>query len=274
VALFVCNPPCFRSNFLCVETARIDRIIASERLAHRTWPCRAQEKLGDWILRENDGFTRRANSCLAFGDPGMAPGCAIARVEAWYRSRDLEPCIKVCHGVQQGLDASLAERGWTVATPTFVLSKDIPEPAPLGPEFVINPSPSGNWLSHLARWDKESPDMAALHAALARRIPRAGFASWQADGEILALAVATLDANASHFYDLVVREDLRGRGIGRRFMESLLSWTRTQEASLVCLQVLESNEVARNLYARMGFVEHHRYHYRVGQSNATSTRGC
>ncbi|MBK9578913.1 MAG: GNAT family N-acetyltransferase [Fibrobacterota bacterium] len=257
-----------------MEIAPIDRIIACELLTHRTWPSRAQEHLGDWILRENEGFTRRANSCLALGDPGMALGYAVGRVEAWYRHRAVEPCIKVCEGVQEGLDTLLDERRWDFATPTRVLSIEALEAFTISPEFVIEESPSESWLLHLARWDGEAPEKAALHASLARRIPCAGFASWQREGEILAVAVAALEEDASHFYDLVVREDVRGQGIGRRFMESLLGWTRSQGASKAFLQVLDSNETAKRLYAHIGFVEHHRYHYRVAPGEAGPTCGC
>ncbi|MBK8803195.1 MAG: GNAT family N-acetyltransferase [Fibrobacteres bacterium] len=257
-----------------METASIDRIAFCEHLAHRTWPSRTQENIGAWILRENEGFTRRANSCLALGDPGMAQGCAIDRVEAWYRQRGLEPCIKVCSAAPDSLDGFLESRGWILANPALVLSKELPAAARMAPDFVITDVPEARWLAHLAAWDGESADKATLHADLARRIPRAGFASWRSGEEIHAVATVALDPTSAHLYDLVVREDLRGRGIGGGFLESLLSWAKDQGADRAYLQVLESNERARRLYAKMGFAEHHRYHYRVGQTTARVSCGC
>ncbi len=41
-----------------------------ERRAALGWRAPEEERLGDWLLRAADGFTGRANSALANGDPG------------------------------------------------------------------------------------------------------------------------------------------------------------------------------------------------------------
>lgn len=251
----------------------MDSIVSVEGLAHRTWPASLQDHVGDWILRANGGFTRRANSCLALGDPGLGIGCAISKVVSWYQSQEVEPCIKVA-GNPEALDRELASRGWKVATPTRVL--EIPTLASSSPpeEFSVSFQPDSSWLELLSRWDGEDPGKAAQHAHLLSRMPRAGYARWTHNGEILAVAVASLEAERCHLYDLVVREDRRGKGIGRTFFQSLLSWCHSEGARRAFLQVLESNDGARRLYERMGFSEHHRYHYRVAPGGSSPTSGC
>ena len=41
-----------------------------ELLAARGWRGTEEARLGDWLLRAGGGFTGRANSALALGDPG------------------------------------------------------------------------------------------------------------------------------------------------------------------------------------------------------------
>ncbi|CAM5733398.1 hypothetical protein SFUMM280S_04446 [Streptomyces fumanus] len=41
------------------------------RITARAWPPVESERLGGWELRAAAGFTRRANSVLPLGDPGM-----------------------------------------------------------------------------------------------------------------------------------------------------------------------------------------------------------
>ncbi|MGC5411252.1 GNAT family N-acetyltransferase, cg3035/Rv0428c family, partial [Streptomyces sp. DT225] len=57
------------------------------RVTARAWQPVESEPLGDWLLRASAGFTRRANSVLPLGDPGMPLGEALARVREWYAER-------------------------------------------------------------------------------------------------------------------------------------------------------------------------------------------
>lgn len=249
-------------------------ILASELLAHRTWPCRDQQTLGDWILREADGFTRRANSCLALGDPGVPLDAAIDAVDAWYRARDLEPCVKMCPGAPDGLDGLLCSRGWSIATPSLVLRRDLSrDPLAPPPEFSASSAPEADWLRTISLWDGESSEKAAHHGELASRIHDAGFLRWTVSGALLAVGVVSMDGYEAFLYDVVVHPNARGRGIGRAFCTATLGWARSRGIRAMSLQVLESNTIARALYASLGFAEHHRYHYRV-TIGAKPTCGC
>lgn len=256
------------------EAARVEKVTALEALAHRTWPCRKQEGLGGWLLREADGFTRRANSCLSLGDPGMPLADAVDRVEAWYRERDLEPCIKFTSAAPDGLDDLLAERVWKVATPSLVLRRDLSqELSPLPPEFSASAIPDSDWLRTVSLWDGETPDKARRHRELAQRVHTAGFLRWTTPEGMLAVGLVSMDGVDSFLYDAVVHPERRGRGIGRSFCRAAMDWATRCGTRSMALQVLESNAAARALYTSLGFAEHHRYHYRVA-SCTKPTCGC
>jgi ribosomal protein S18 acetylase RimI-like enzyme len=63
---------------------------------------------------------------------------------------------------------------------------------------------------------------------------------------------------------VTVDERYRRRGLATAVMAALASWGRDRGARSCLLQVVESNEPALALYERLGFTEHHRYHYRLG----------
>ena len=63
---------------------------------------------------------------------------------------------------------------------------------------------------------------------------------------------------------VTVDESARRRGLGTAVMAALGSWARGRGAHSCLLQVASSNAGALALYARLGFTEHHRYHYRLG----------
>jgi hypothetical protein len=59
------------------------------RIAARAWQPVEREPLGAWELRASAGFTRRANSVLPLGDPGLPLDEALGAVRRWYAARGL-----------------------------------------------------------------------------------------------------------------------------------------------------------------------------------------
>ena len=76
-------------------------------------------------------------------------------------------------------------------------------------------------------------------------------------GEVVGYAVADATPNfgrdIGHLKDLAVRPDARGSGIGRTLLRTTLARLRDRGVAVVKLEVRESNEVARSLYATEGF---------------------
>ncbi|MCZ9340274.1 GNAT family N-acetyltransferase, partial [Streptomyces sp. TRM76130] len=103
------------------------------RVASRGWRPVESERLGDWELRAavdpvprgapgeaaagcRAGFTRRANSVLPLGDPGLPLDDALTAVRRWYDDRGLPAYVQTAtgaEGTQETLCAELARRGWT-----------------------------------------------------------------------------------------------------------------------------------------------------------------
>ena len=68
-------------------------IPALEAAAAGGWRPAEEAALGGWLLRAAEGFTGRANSALAVGDPGLPLAAATAKVRDWYRARGLPAMI-------------------------------------------------------------------------------------------------------------------------------------------------------------------------------------
>ncbi len=120
-----------------------------------------------WRLRAAQGFTGRANSVLALGDPGLPLDDAVDQVERWYAARGLPPRFAVpwplsvrrleadgeLTGVDTDFDRMLAGRGYRLAAPTLVLTGAAREVAvaatPVGgaPAGVrLDDRPDDGWL--------------------------------------------------------------------------------------------------------------------------------
>ena len=74
------------------------------------------------------------------------------------------------------------------------------------------------------------------------------------NGEVLGYAGAWVILDESHITNIAVREDARGRGIGKRLTAELLQVLSNLGAGYATLEVRVSNERAQNLYKSLGFI--------------------
>ena len=74
------------------------------------------------------------------------------------------------------------------------------------------------------------------------------------NGEVLGYAGAWVILDESHITNIAVREESRGRGLGRRLTAELLQILSNLGAAYATLEVRVSNERAQHLYKSLGFV--------------------
>lgn len=75
-----------------------------------------------------------------------------------------------------------------------------------------------------------------------------------ADGELLGYLLALRGFEELHLLNLTVRPSAHGRGHARAMLEWLVQACRQEDARRLWLEVRESNERARRIYERFGFV--------------------
>ena len=97
-------------------------------------------------------------------------------------------------------------------------------------------------------WSRES-----FRQELTRNVA-ARYVVAEENGEILGYAGAWVILDESHITNIAVREDARGRGIGRKLTAELLQILSNLGACYATLEVRVSNERAQNLYKSLGFV--------------------
>jgi len=73
------------------------------------------------------------------------------------------------------------------------------------------------------------------------------------DATVIATAMAGEDGHRGWVYYLAVREDARGRGLGRAMMAAAEDWLRARGAVKVQLMVRESNAGVIGFYEALGY---------------------
>ncbi|MFH1511797.1 MAG: ribosomal protein S18-alanine N-acetyltransferase [Bacillota bacterium] len=73
------------------------------------------------------------------------------------------------------------------------------------------------------------------------------------DGTVIGYAGAWLIFEEGHITNVAVREDCRGRGVGRRLTEALIQYAANLGVKYMTLEVRKSNLTAQGMYRKLGF---------------------
>jgi N-acetylglutamate synthase len=241
-----------------------------ERAAAPGWRAVEEERLGGWLLRAAAGFTGRANSALAAGDPGRPLPDAVDAVRRWYAARGLPAMIAVPYPTgrpaDSPLDSLLAGLGWTVrADAATVMTAD---PASVarraGREAVrvdVDADPDQAWLR---RYHYRGQDLPPIAIRVLTSAPWRGFASVRVDGETIAIGRVAGGGDWAGLSAVEVDPACRRRGLGTAVTVELARHAADRGGFRhLYLQVSDDNSAARALYQTLGFADHHGYHYRV-----------
>ena len=236
---------------------------ALQRICAAGWVAPDHEQLGDWLLRAASGFTSRANSVLATGDPGVPLRAALDQVEGYYRDRGLIPLAQVVDGSTRmdelgglGWESRPGSPGALVLMASVAQARRVlPAGAGVG-DVVLLDEPTDAWLRLYGR--------AADHPeAVVRSVLTGGdtvvFAQLGSPAMSIGRAVVTGDWVG--LYAVEVAAGHRRRGAGSAVTSALLTWGASLGALSAYLQTLEDNAAAAGLFSRFGFETHHAYRY-------------
>ncbi|SEQ91554.1 Ribosomal protein S18 acetylase RimI [Lachnospiraceae bacterium NE2001] len=240
------------------------------------------EEYKDLELRFSKGYTSRANSIRLMSDPIEEIDSEVeeklAYAEAEYAKRGLPTIFKLTDADKTFSDY-LESRGYTVNQPTDVMMLtlngadyllkvsenvknmvnsivSIPGDVNLGttPEDWFEP-----YFEFEEMTDKTQQELCKLvHSNVT--IDKTYIKILQ-EGRVVAVASLATEDGYSLLHNVVVDPTFRGQGLGKKLCYTAISASKSQEADYSYLQVIESNEVALNLYKKLGYEKLYTYWY-------------
>ncbi|WP_329335054.1 GNAT family N-acetyltransferase [Streptomyces sp. NBC_00663] len=231
-------------------------------VATRAWRPVESERLGEWELRAASGFTRRANSVLPVGDPGLPLDDALDAVRRWYGAHGLPAYVQTAtgaEGTQELLCAELERRGWVreVTAELWIGALAPIADRAEGAGVELSRDVDEAWL---ARYQRKGVSEVALKVLSSG--PSVWFAQVPGSGDVpAAIGRCVVDGRWASFAAVEVGPEQRRRGLATEVMAALARRALDEGASAAWLQVEEENAGARALYAGMGFAAHHAYHH-------------
>jgi len=244
-----------------------------EEAALSAWPALRQHLVDGAVLRVADGHTKRANSINPLYPSERSPARHRELAETAFAALGRPPLWRLTPLAPAGLGEVLDRAGYSVFEESVVETRALapgdfaPDPAGavLARATDAPPGTDGEcWLDANIRLGGAPAGARATLAAMLDRVPPpAGFVALVEGGRIAATAMVAVQDRLAGLFEVVVDPAGRGRGLGARVVASAYAWAAEAEARHAYLQVTAANAAARRLYARLGFAESHRYHYRA-----------
>ncbi len=218
------------------------RVTTREAESHAAplWPRVDRTPLGEWELRFDPAPVgrprKRANSCLAIGDPGVPIDRAAAAVVAHYRERDRPALVQV--EADSGVDRALTDLGWTPVSGDAALL-----------------------LGSLARARRLLPhNDLPVTVTVTYDDPRAQ-SRYLIGESVIGSAEAAYDGDWLGVHSLEVNEAHRRQGIGNALLAELIDFGAERGCLTLWLHVELDNAPALAMYEALGLEVHHTCRY-------------
>ncbi|HZH51040.1 MAG TPA: GNAT family N-acetyltransferase [Microvirga sp.] len=239
-------------------------ILGLECRLMNAWPSFEYQAYDGWILRVAAGYTKRANSATPLRPGATLDEETLDYMTARFVEANVRPTFRL-NGLQASeADGLLERRGFREIEPTHVLAAPVDGDCEEDSEVALESQASKHWVRGASEaYGGDKTDDAALSGIVSRIRQKAAFATLRLDERPVAWGLGVVERGYVGLYDIVVSPDLRGIGLGRRVVLSLMAWGCSQGAHTAYLQVREENEIARSLYGALGFRLAYRYTHRI-----------
>jgi ribosomal protein S18 acetylase RimI-like enzyme len=250
-------------------------VLSFEERGFNAWPAPRNVYFGGWVFRLGGGYTKRANSANALGarhelraesvnawTPARGFDEVRAQAERFYALNGQPAIFRLTPLAGPDADPALAAAGYERLDPSTVMTAPL-DAAREEPCVRIEAGATPAWLNGIAAAQGVAPSHRLIHDRIVQAIALpAAFAAVYVGGQTAGFGLGVGERGAVGLFDIVVRPEFRGQGLGRALTRALMAWGREGGAETAYLQVNDANRVARALYENLGFRAAYSYHYR------------
>jgi ribosomal protein S18 acetylase RimI-like enzyme len=239
---------------------------------------REQLWVDGWLVRFAAGKAKRARSIQPAAPGRLTIEAKLARCRTVFAAAELPLIVRITRFAEPpGLDAHLAGLGMARFDDSLVMALTSLDEFDDDNDHLRH---GGDSASEAVTFEAVDPtafaeSIGAARGSSARErashadrlanapVPHHAIVVRDAREGVVAGGQVAVEATLGGLYDIFTIAEARGRGLGKRVCRHLLAHARRRGASAAYLQVDAGNDVARRLYARLGFRDAYPYHYRA-----------
>jgi len=243
-----------------------EKILLYEELSMNAHPALQTQFYDGWVLRFANGYTKRANSINPLYSSGVDLKTKIIECEKRYAMYNLPAVYKLTVAADPNLDRLLAEQGYDITEDSaYVMGMDLQSKNFSAGDCELTRQIGDAWLNSYFELSEctDKAKMATARLIFENTKNALIFGRVFKSGIPVACGAVVIERGFAGFLNIVVDKKHRGKGYGTEICESLLSVSKDLGAHTAYLQVIQNNNVAVNLYSKIGYKTIYPYWYRV-----------
>ena len=254
---------------------KIDEIRTLEKKAANGWMAFETHEYDGWEMRFGNGYTGRANSVSVFEDSTKRLEDKVVYCENLYKAQGL-PCNFKVTDADKELSEYLLNRGYKVVTPSDVMILDtdseefakvlsdegIADNAEAFKDVIFSDEPA-DWFDPYFEFEgftdeKKIETYKQFHANT--KVTKL-YVTLMHEGKVAAVASCAIEGEYSLLHNVIVDKKYRGLGLGKKLCLAAILKSKELGAKYSYLQVIKDNDVAVNLYNKLGYKKVYEYCY-------------
>ncbi len=247
------------------ETVEFGLVRRFEAAGFRAWPAASVHYDGTWLIRLTAGHpAKRLNSVNPL-DPNDSHNLQdrIERARRRFEAYGRPLVFRMSPLAGRVLGAYFDRSGWDRFSESVVMRVVLTEDLVRDGMHQIPLQDLGRFVTAALKvHDLDASRRPGLTEVISSIEPETGLFVLEDGGLPLATAICVLDGHLAGLFEVATLSGERGKGYGRRVVQSALKWAAGHGARFGWLQVEADNDVAIALYRSLGFREAYRYHYR------------
>ncbi|MBP5493996.1 MAG: GNAT family N-acetyltransferase [Lachnospiraceae bacterium] len=254
---------------------KIDEIRTLEKKAANGWVAFETHEYDGWEMRFGNGYTGRANSVSVYEDSTKRLEDKVVYCENLYKAQGL-PCNFKVTDADKELSEYLLHRGYKVVTPSDVMILDtdseefakvlsdegIEENSEAFKDVIFSDEPA-EWFDPYFEFEgftdeKKIETYKQFHANT--KVTKL-YVTLMHEGKVAAVASCAIEGEYSLLHNVIVDKKYRGLGLGKKLCLAAILKSKEMGAKYSYLQVIKDNDVAVNLYKKLGYKKVYEYCY-------------
>lgn len=244
-------------------------MIRYEEKSLNAWPSLKTLVYKGCIIRLSRGYTKRANSANPLYTEENQIDDIIKYCENTYISAKQPSVFKIVNinSKYDKIDSRLQKLNYKKLDLTNVMLKELSSINTIEENLIDFESDnkfSKEWIKSFIVINniKEKDKLTAIQMLDSITVGLL-VASIKVNNKIIACGYGAFENNSIGFYDIVVANEYRGQGYGKKLMSGLINKAKESNIKNAYLQVVASNLIANKLYEDLGFYKIYNYWYRV-----------